>query len=65
MGEWVLIWMIYQGSLGTPIVAPPPIYFQDQAACEAVARKFGDLAKEQFTMGGRCYPTRTPQQPAK
>ena len=65
MGEWVLIWMIYQGSLGTPIVAPPPIYFHDQAACEAVVRTLGDLANEQFTMGGRCYPTRTPQQPAK
>ena len=65
MGEWVLIWMIYQVALGTSIMAPPPIYFHDQAACEAVASKLGDLANEQVTMGGKCYPTRTPQEPAK
>ena len=27
MGEWVLIWMIFQSELGTTIIAPPPIYF--------------------------------------
>ena len=35
MGEWVLIWMIFQSELGTTIIAPPPIYFHDHAACEA------------------------------
>ena len=37
MGEWVLIWMIFQSELGTTIIAPPSIYFHDRAACEAVA----------------------------
>jgi hypothetical protein len=64
MGEWVLIWMIFQGSLGTMVIAPPPIYFHDQAACEAVARKLGDPANEQFTRGGKCYSTHTPHQAA-
>jgi hypothetical protein len=32
MGEWVLIWMIFQSELGTTIIAPPPIYFHDRAA---------------------------------
>ena len=54
MGEWVLIWMIFQGSLGTTIIAPPPVYFHDQAACEAVAKKLVDPANDQFTMGGKC-----------
>jgi hypothetical protein len=64
MGEWVLIWMIYQGSVGTTVIAPPPIYFHDQAACTAVAKKLADPANEQFTMDGKCYPTRTPQEVA-
>ena len=38
MGEWVLIWMIFQSELGTTIIAPPPIYFHDHAACEAKSR---------------------------
>src|SRR5215207_3627453 len=25
MGEWVLIWMIFQSELGTTIIAPPPL----------------------------------------
>jgi hypothetical protein len=64
MGEWVLIWMIFQGSVGTTITAPPPIYFHDQAACEAVVRNLGNPANEQFTMGGKCYATRTPHRAA-
>jgi hypothetical protein len=31
MGEWVLIWMIFQSELGTKIIAPPPIYFHDRS----------------------------------
>jgi hypothetical protein len=65
MGEWVLIWMIFHGSLGTTIIAPPPIYFHDQPACEAVARKLGDPANGHVTIIGKCYPTRTPQESAK
>ena len=29
----------FQSELGTTIIAPPPIYFHDHAACEAVAGK--------------------------
>ena len=59
MGEWVLIWMIFQSELGTTIIAPPPIYFHDRAACEAVAGKLTETADKGFTTAGQCHPTRT------
>jgi hypothetical protein len=64
MGEWVLIWMIFQSELGTTIITPPPIYFHDRAACESVAGKLSESADKGFTVGGKCYPTRTPQERA-
>jgi hypothetical protein len=64
MGEWVLIWMIFQSELGTKIIAPPPIYFQDRAACEAVAGKLAETADKGFTTVGKCHPTRIPAERA-
>jgi hypothetical protein len=64
MGEWVLIWMIFQSELGTKIIAPPPIYFHDRAACEAVAGKLAETADKGFTTVGKCHPTRTPAERA-
>ena len=64
MGEWVLIRMIFQSELGTKIIAPPPIYFHDRAACEAVAGKLAETADKGFTTVGKCHPTRTPSERA-
>ena len=64
MGEWVLIWMIFQSELGTKIIAPTPIYFQDRAACEAVAGRLAETADKGFTIIGKCHPTRTPAERA-
>jgi hypothetical protein len=64
MGEWVLIWMIFQSELGTKIIAPPPIYFHDRVACEAVAGKLAETADKGFTIVGKCHPTRTPAERA-
>jgi hypothetical protein len=62
MGEWVLLWMILQSELGHEDYHPPPIYFHDRAACESVAGELAESADKGFTTGGKCYPTRTPQE---
>lgn len=60
MGEFVLIWMaaVTIGS-GPTVQLPPPIYFYDKKACEAVAIALQDPANKGITLGGRCFETRT------